>query len=163
MFRQNVTFNLVPTRFNFFWLFVNSTFFICSPILFTINLMTHIIQGQTKQSVWQWTLIMMRPFILFFLFSSFSCEDLKYSQQCHGWDCLHSYAFKEDNALKWELLDNRLEVEDYEVDCVQIWNFEFKKLAIAFSCPKSWFRRDVISIFARDCVSDLRYLVRECL
>ena len=51
----------------------------------------------------------------------------------------------------------------YRVDCLQIWNFEFKKLAIAFSCPKSWFRRDVISIFARDCVSDLRYLVRECL
>ena len=25
----------------------------------------------------------------------------------------------------------------YPLDCVQIWNFEFKKLAIAFSCPKS--------------------------
>ena len=49
------------------------------------------------------------------------------------------------------------------LDCVRIWNFEFKKLAIAFSCPKSWFRRVVISIFARDWVSDLRYLVRECL
>ena len=51
----------------------------------------------------------------------------------------------------------------YPVDCVRIWNFEFKKLAIAFSCPKSWFRRDPISIFVRDWVSDLRYLVRECL
>ena len=56
----------------------------------------------------------MIPFILIFLFSSLSCEDLKHSQQCHGWDCLHSYAFKEDNALKWELLENRLVVPDYE-------------------------------------------------
>ena len=49
------------------------------------------------------------------------------------------------------------------LDCLQIWNFEFKKLAIAFSCPKSWFRRDVIPIFARYWVFDLRYSVRECL
>ena len=51
----------------------------------------------------------------------------------------------------------------WAVDCLRIWNFEFKKLAIAFSYPKSWFRRDMISIFARDWVSDLRYSVRECL
>ena len=25
----------------------------------------------------------------------------------------------------------------WTLDCVRIWNFEFKKLAIAFSCPKS--------------------------
>ena len=48
------------------------------------------------------------------------------------------------------------------LDCV-LWNFEFQKLDIALSCPKSWFWRVVISIFARDWVSDLRYSVRECL
>ena len=62
------------------------------------------------------------------------------------------------NTYKW----NEMYIT-YTIDCVRIWNFEFKKLAIAFSCQKSWFRRDVISIFARDWVSDLRYLVRECL
>ena len=56
----------------------------------------------------------MIPFLLILFFSSLSCDDLKYSQQCHGWDCLHNYAFKEDNALKWELLDERLEVEDFD-------------------------------------------------
>ena len=56
----------------------------------------------------------MTLFLLLFLFSSLSCNDPKYSQNCHGWDCLHNYAFKEDNAFKWELLDRRLVVEDHE-------------------------------------------------
>ena len=56
----------------------------------------------------------MTLFLLLFLFSSLSCNDPKYSQNCHGWDCLHNYAFKEDNAFKWELLDKRLVVEDHE-------------------------------------------------
>ena len=65
--------------------------------------------------------------------------------------------------LRWHRSRSLTNDSHLPLDCLRIWKFEFKKLAIAFSCQKSWFWRDVIPIFARDWVSDLRYLVKECL
>ena len=56
----------------------------------------------------------MISFLLILLFPSLLCNGLKYSQQCKGWDCLHEYAFKDDNSFKWELLEERLVVDDFE-------------------------------------------------
>ena len=48
-----------------------------------------------------------------------------------GLDSVVGVKAKKDNSQHLSAL-----VPD-PLDCVQIWKFEFKKLAIAFSCPKS--------------------------
>jgi len=35
-------------------------------------------------------------------------------ENCYGWECLNEYVYREDNSLSWTLLDQRLEVDDYE-------------------------------------------------
>ena len=80
-----------------------------------------------------------KSFLLNFLHSS-SLQDLVYPPL--GSHVFSSVLWRERKITRTDSglpcsLDLLPEDRAPEVDCLQIWNFEFKKLAIAFSCPKS--------------------------